>query len=182
MTTNSTCLSISNFKIAVHVTTPLKHGKIKFAKPFNPKKQWTFTVYNHKNPSKLINVTGIRDLFKEWKIIKKIIKEYYQVAIEKMEINNIFATQNLGKHKLSYSLKAIQELGKQLYGEHFMFYLEPEISAGLHIQSRTKPSITLMCYANGSACIFLTHFQQFYLVKKMLNQFYAESNLKQIYS
>jgi len=180
--TYSTCLSISNYKIAVHVTTPLKHGKIKFAKPFNPQKQWTFTVYNHKNPSKLINVTGIRNLFKEWKIIKKIIKEHYQVTIKKMEINNIFATQNLVKHKLSYNLKAIQELGKKLYGGNFLFYLEPEISAGLHVKSRTKPTISLMLYGTGSACIFLTQFQQFYQVKKMLDQFYAESNLKQIHS
>ena len=180
--TYSTCLRISNYKIAVHVTTPLKHGKIKFAKPFDPRKQWTFTVYHHRNPSKLINVTGIRNLNREWKIIQKIIKEYYQVTIKKMEINNIFATQNLVKHKLSYNLKAIQELGKKLYGEHFLFYLEPEISAGLHIKSRTKPTISFMCYGTGSACIFLTKLQQFYLVEKMLNQFYAESNLKQICS
>ena len=99
-----------------------------------------------------------------------------------MEINNIFATQNLVKHKLSYNLKAIQELGKKLYGGNFLFYLEPEISAGLHVKSRTKPTISLMLYGTGSACIFLTQFQQFYQVKKMLDQFYAESNLKQIHS
>ena len=175
-----TCLRISNYKIAVYVSSPLKHGKLKVAKPFDVKKFWVFTVYNHKIPSKLINVTGIRKLLQEWKIIKKLIKKHYQVNIVKVEINNIFATQNLAKHKLSYNMKSIQELGKQQYGDHFIFYLEPEISAALHVKSRDKPTISLMCFGTGSVCIFLTQLHQLDLVKKMLEQFYAKTNLKQI--
>ena len=177
-------LSISNYKITVHVSSPLSYGKIKLDKPFleseKKKKYWIFTVYKHKIPSKSVNVTGIRNLVQEWKLIKKVIRKQYQVKIEKMEINNIFATQNLTKHKLSYNMKRIQDLGRQQYGQNFMFYLEPEISAALHVKSREKPTISLMCYATGSACVFLTHVHQLYLVQKMLDQFYAQTNLKQI--
>lgn len=173
-------LVVSNYKISVFVSSPLNwHGKLSVAKPFDPKSSWVFTVYKHKKPSKFINVTGIRDLLPEWKHIKKVIKKVFQVSIEKMQINNVFATQNLAKHKLSFCLKAIRAFGIQQYGEHFMFYLEPEISPALHIRSRSKPTISFMCYGTGSACIFLTDVHQLYLVEKMLDQFYVEGNLKQ---
>ena len=174
-----TSLNISNYKIGVIVSTPLQHGKLKIIKPFDSKKYWVFKVYKHKVPSRLINITGIRNITKEWPQIKKIIREKYKSSIESMKINNIFASQNLKKYKLSYNMKVIQEVGRKQYGQYFIFYYEPELSAALHVKSRTKPSISLMCYTTGSACIFLTHINQLYLVEKMLYQFYDRVNLKQ---
>ena len=177
-----TSISISNYKLAVYVSSSLKHGKLKVVKPFpfDETKFWTFTVYKHKIPSKLINVTGIRNLLQEWKIIKKFIKKHFQVIIEQVKLNNIFASQNLAKYNLSYNMERIQEVGRQEYGDDFIFYLEPDMHAGLHVKSRDKPTISLMCFGTGSACMFLTELHQLDLVKKMLEEFYVESNLKQI--
>ena len=175
-----TCLNISNYKIGVNVSNPLQHGKLEINKPFEPTQYWVFKVYKHRVPSRLINITGIRNIAKEWPLIKKIIRRHYKTNIVSMQINNIFASQNLSKYNLSYHMKAIQEVGRKHYNQYFIFYLEPELCAALQVKSRTKPSMTLMCYATGSACIFLTNMNQIYLAEKMLNLFYDRSNLKQM--